>query len=82
MSGFTTRSWKGRQFTVLSLEGMDRDYVAFLSDSFFPDEYMLEKRLWAYAEMCGFRMRFSEELIKAMIEARQERNFTRFYNGS
>jgi hypothetical protein len=67
VSGLTTRSWKGRQFDVLSLEGMSTENINELAVLYFPWEYTREQQFWAYVNYAGLRMRFSEELIKAMI---------------
>lgn len=66
--GFTTRSWKGREFTVLSLEGNGPGFAEYLAEAFFPAELEDKAQLWSYVNIVGLRMRFSEELIKAMIE--------------
>jgi hypothetical protein len=66
----TSRSWKGRDFTVIALEGLTRDYIRELTNFHFPEWINTESAAYAYVNYAGMRMRFSEELIEAMIRIR------------
>jgi len=66
------RSWKGRTFTVMTLDGLDMDYVRDLAAFYFPEHIADVALAWAYVNYVGMRMRFTDELIGAMIQLRME----------
>jgi hypothetical protein len=59
---------------VLTLDGMDPDYLRSLTDFHLPEHLHDEVTCWAYVDMTGARMRFSNELLEAMIQLRLSLN--------
>lgn len=66
----TSRSWKGRDFTVVALEGQTPESIRELTNFHFPEWINSEDACYAYVNYVGMRMRFSEELIEAMVRIR------------
>jgi hypothetical protein len=69
----TTRSWKGRTFTVIGIDGLTPDDISLHSEIAFPSDLTSRSDLWAYVNYVGFQMKYSQGLLEAMIDCRLSR---------
>jgi hypothetical protein len=65
------RSWKGRTFMVQPLSDVkSKRELREMTNRYFPEFLQNNQILWYHVDYVGYRMRFSGELLEAMINLR------------